>query len=133
MSDNFDKTIEDMFNEMLAAEQDQRRCDALAKQFAEEAKVAGNYALECKMHIQRLMGEANKKTTETTHHKLERRVSTKVVIRDQAVLPLEYYTQVAPPKPTPDKVLIKKFLKDGHPVPGVEIEKSEYLLITAKG
>lgn len=132
MSNNFDTSIQELFDEMLKAEETANGHVRLATQHTDSAKVAAAYANECKMHIVSLMAENGVRKTYTVNHEIARRKSRKLIIYDQGVLPLEYYIQTPPPKPVPDKVLMKKMLDDGHPIPGVKVEPSEYLVITAK-
>lgn len=50
-----------------------------------------------------------------------------VEVFDEAQVPEAYLTDPKPPKPAPDKTLIKKAIKDGFEVPGAKLVKRDRL------
>lgn len=123
---NTDEKLENVCKIIRNLESDAEAYKKEKDRLATRQKVAENAVKRLKESVLKFLQATNKDKVQTGLFKLSLGKSEKVIVNDMDLIPEQYLNYV------PAKVNLtelKKDIKSGLEIPGVEIEKNEYVLI----
>jgi hypothetical protein len=101
---------------------------AHAKEMTERAKAMENRAALIRTYLLDGLTLAQRDKIETPYFKIKIALNPpSVQIADEALVPDAYKTDPEPPKPQPDKAMIKKAIQEGFEVPGCSLVRGRRL------